>query len=135
MVTIPAAQLQLLQMQQVYQGPIPQSQELAGYKSIDPTYPDRIIKMAESHTAADVKTKNRKSWAEMVTPIIGQTYTLFLGFGGMGVCIYLANKGFTAQGIAAVAVGFAPMVINAISSLVHGNPKKEQPPVPVPPNS
>jgi uncharacterized membrane protein len=66
--------------QEVFQGPIPHYTDLGGYGSIDPSFPDRIVKMAESHVAADVKTKNRKSWAEMYIPLIAQILTFYLAY-------------------------------------------------------
>jgi uncharacterized membrane protein len=103
---------------------MPPPEILQGYRNIDPNFPDRIVTMTEAHVAADVKTKNRKSWSGLITPIIGQALTFLLGIGGIGACIFLAIRGYTAEGIAVIIGSFAPMILNAISGLSHGNKKE-----------
>jgi hypothetical protein len=75
------------------------------------------MRMAESHNAADIKTKNRISLSNLIVPIIGQTFTLLLGIGSILACIFLANNGYSAGAIAVIAGGFSPMVINAFKGL------------------
>jgi len=36
-----------------------------------PPIPERIMRMAEAHNAADVMTKNRISFSNLIVPIIG----------------------------------------------------------------
>ena len=43
----------------VYQGPIPPAVELDHYKQIDPTFPDRIMKMAENYNRSNTIIKTR----------------------------------------------------------------------------
>jgi len=43
--------------QEITQGPLPDPDILARYKNADPSFPERIMKMAEAHNAADVLTK------------------------------------------------------------------------------
>jgi len=42
--------------EEYYQGPLPDPNTLIMYKSTDPSFPERIMKMAEAHNAADVVT-------------------------------------------------------------------------------
>ena len=102
---------------QVTSGPIPDPDIMARYKIADPTFPERIMKMAEAHNAADVKIKNRISFANMAIPIIGQVFTVILACGGTAACIYLAIKGFSGPAIASITASYAPIVINALRNL------------------
>ena len=90
---------------------------LEQYKNADPSFPERIMKMAEDHNAADVVAKNRISFSNLIIPIIGQVFTLILGAGGILACIYLAKAGYTGAAIAAIAGSFSPIIIGAFKSL------------------
>ena len=105
------------EISETYIGPLPNPLFLEKYKNTDPSFPERIMKMAEAHNAADVTTKNRISLSHLITPIMGQVITFFLGAGGIFACIYLARAGYTGPSIAAVASAFSPIAIRAIRSI------------------
>jgi uncharacterized membrane protein len=105
--------IQTVQTSEVFHGPLPDPEMLERYKNADPSFPERIMRMAEAHNAADITTKNRISFSNLVVPIIGQVFTLVLGAGGIVSCVYLAKAGFTAGAITAIVGSFSPMVINA----------------------
>lgn len=105
------------QKYEIIQDPLPEPEMLERYKNAGPTFPERIMKIAEAHNSADIKTKNRISLSSLIVPIIGQVFTLALGAGGILACIYLARLGLTAPAIASVACGFSPIVINALRGL------------------
>ena len=109
----------ILQAQQ-HSGPLPPPETLDGYKKADISFPERIMKMAEAHNEADVRMKNRLSLANLVVPVIGQVFTVVLGVGGIGACVYLAKSGYSTAAIAAIAASFSPMVINALRNLRRG---------------
>ena len=90
---------------------------LERYKNAGEDFPERIMKMAEAHNSADIKTKNRISLSSLIVPIIGQIFTLLLGAGGIFACIYLAKLGYTGAAIAAITGGFSPIIINAFRGL------------------
>jgi uncharacterized membrane protein len=102
---------------ELFQGPLPEPETLEKYKNAGPSFPERIMCMAEAHNAADVKTKDRISLSNLIVPIIGQVFTLILGAGGIIACIYLAKAGFAGGAIAAIVGSFSPMVINALRGL------------------
>ena len=105
------------EISETFQGPLPDPEMLERYKNADPSFPERIMRMAEAHNAADIKTKNRISLSNLIIPIIGQVFTLLLGTGGILACIYLARSGYTGGAIAAIVSSFSPMVINAFKGL------------------
>ena len=105
------------EVSEIFQGPLPDPVMLERYKNADPSFPERIMRMAEAHNEADINTKNRISLSNLIIPIIGQVFTLLLGIGGILACIYLAKAGYTGGAIAAIVSSFSPMVINAFKGL------------------
>jgi len=108
---------ELEERRETFVGPLPDPIMLEGYKNADPSFPERIMKMAEGHNKADINTKNRISLSNLIVPIIGQVFTLLLGAGGIFACIYLAKQGYTGGAIAAIGGSFSPMIINAFRGL------------------
>ena len=106
---------------EIFQGPLPDPEMLERYKNADPSFPERIVKMAEKHNAADVEIKRSFSFSNTVIPIAGQVFTFLLGVGSLFTCIYLAEKGYASGAIAAIAAGFAPIIINAFKGLRHNS--------------
>ena len=115
--TSPSVILTHQEISETYQGPLPDPIMLERYKNADPSFPERIVCMAEAHNAADVRTKNRISLSNLLIPIIGQVFTLLLGAGGILACIYLAKSGYPEGAIAAIVGSFSPIIINAIKGL------------------
>ena len=95
---------------ELIQGPLPDPDMLERYKNADPSFPERIMRMAEAHNAADVITKGRISLSNLIIPVIGQVFTLILGAGGILACVYLAKAGYAGAAIAAVVSSFSPFV-------------------------
>jgi uncharacterized membrane protein len=108
------------EISEFFQGPLPDPEMLVRYKNADNSFPERIMRMAEAHNAADIVTKNRISLSNLIVPIIGQVFTLILGVSSIAACIYLALAGYTGAAIAAIAGGFSPMVISAFKNLRQG---------------
>ena len=106
---------------EIIQGPLPNPEILERYKNADPTFPERIMRMAEAHNAADIIAKNRISLSNLITPIIGQVFTLFLGAGSILSCVYLAISGYPGPAIAAIVSGFSPIIIGALRNLRRRN--------------
>jgi uncharacterized membrane protein len=109
--------IQEVRSEELYLGPLPEPETLEKYKLTDPSFPERIMKMAEAHNAADVRAKNRVSLVNLVVPIAGQVFTLLLGAGGILSCVFLSQAGFAGGAIASIVTSFSPMVISALRSL------------------
>ena len=87
------------------------------YKLIEPSFPDRIMRMTERYNDADIKTKNLISFSNLIIPIIGQMLTFVLGASGILACVYLATSGYTIAAIAAIISSFSPIIIRAFRNL------------------
>jgi len=105
------------EVNETFQGPLPDPVMLERYKNADPSFPERIMRMAEEHNTADVNTKNRISISNLIVPIIGQVFTFLLGAGGLLACILLTKAGYHEGAIAAIVGSFSPIIINAIKGL------------------
>jgi len=115
------------EISETFQGPLPDPIMLEKYGNADPSFPERIMLMAEGHNAADINTKNRISLANLFVPIIGQIFTFILGAGGILACLYLAKSGYTSGAIAVVAGSFSPIVINAFKGLRQSKKEIKKP--------
>jgi uncharacterized membrane protein len=100
-----------------YNGPIPPASELEQLKAVDPSFPDRVMRIAESHAAADVRKKDRFSLAGLVVPIIGQIASVLISCFGFGISILFAFKGIETGVIAAIIGGISPIIIAALANL------------------
>jgi uncharacterized membrane protein len=124
----PYKQLEQMEMSfsgEIYHGPLPDPEMLEKYKNADPSFPNRIVKMAENHNAADVGIKKGMTFSTTIIPVMGQLFTFLLGAGSLTVCVYLAQKGFTGGAIAAVVAGFAPIIINALKGFKQNDHSKQ----------
>jgi len=106
-------QLQALLGQEIFSGPLPPPVALKGYREISPDYPERLMKMAESHVAADV----HKKYKEPFNITLGQVFSFILGLSGFGLSALLALRGLEAGAIAAALGGIAPIIFAAIGNL------------------
>ena len=98
----------------MYQGPLPAPETLEKYKNACPSFPERVMKVAENHNSADVDIKKSISFSNTVIPILGQIFTFLLGAGSLLACVYLASIGLTGGAIAVVMFGFSPILLNAL---------------------
>jgi len=109
-----AAQSQdMLVSHQTYSGPLPEPGMLEQYKNADPSFPERIVRMAEDHNAADIITKKRFSLANLITPILGQVFAFLLGIAGIIAGAYLTMEGHPATGIVVIGSAFSPIIISS----------------------
>lgn len=97
----------------IYSGPIPPPQVLAGFKELMPDLPERIVKMAEIETEADVRRIDRESSSIGR----GQVFSFILGMTGFGLAAVFALKGMETGAIAAAIGGIAPIIVAAIGNL------------------
>jgi uncharacterized membrane protein len=106
-----------VEQHQLFSGPLPPPEMLKAYKGIDGNFPERMMKIAEKHAEADVRGKDRMSFATFVAPLVGQALSFFLGLTGLGLCAFLATKGLGSESIVAAIGGIAPIIVVALSNL------------------
>lgn len=105
------SQHQLVLQGQLYNGPIPHPDILKGFAEISPDYPERIMKMAEEHSKANIKEQNRTSLSNALAPIIGQFITLIIFLSGLTSGIILAVKGISYGAVSAIVAAIAPILV------------------------
>ena len=104
----------IIQRVQTFSGPLPHPELLNKYGEIKPDFPERIVRMAENHNAADIRTKDRFSFAMSFSAIAGTLFSFLLGLSGVGAGIWLARIGYSSASIAAIIGGIAPILIASL---------------------
>lgn len=113
---------------QMYKGPIPQASDLSEYASIDPSFPNRIIEMAEKEgehrrsiesklADLEVSTSQEELRIEKMGLIFGFLITLVCLISG----VFLITNGNNLAGLSTVISSLALL----IGSFLHSAKKKE----------
>ena len=103
--------------QELYSGPIPSPALMKGYAEIDPTFPDRILRMAEKSNDADIEDQHSIVRSDNFSRVFGQVLSFFLGCAGLFVAYRLARLNYASAAIITAALsGVAPILIVAIQS-------------------
>lgn len=113
-----------LQQLQFYQGDVPHPEILRKLAEIDPSFPERIFKIAEESSkerirASQAASENAKKLidGERSFKIRGQILTFILFFLVLGVTVLLAVLGMPGAAIATCLGGFATLGASAINGM------------------
>lgn len=93
---------ELIAEARMYQGPIPDPDILKGYADIDPSYPDRIIKMTESQVAHRHSIENKIVDGNIKTEKLGMIIAFIIVLVGFGVGTFLIYNEREASGMASI---------------------------------
>jgi uncharacterized membrane protein len=105
--------LQTLHTSELYQGPIPHPDILKKFGTVDPSYPERIMKMTEDNNKIEIRMRERDS----IMSFTGQIFSFALGLAGFGLSVVFVLKGLEAGAIAAAIGGVAPIIVAALGNL------------------
>lgn len=100
-----------------FSGPLPHPDVLVGYEKIDPTFPERIMKMAETNNDASIQHEKSLIEGSLKNERRGQWLAFFLGVLGLIVGVVLSLLGFSSAAIAAIIGSLAPILIASINSV------------------
>ena len=92
--------LENLKIEQHYRGPIPPASELEKLAQIDPTFPNRVMKMAENHNHANTKARE-------VLIKLGMWMIFVFFIASFSASVYFA---FIGNNIVAGVFGLPPLV-------------------------
>jgi uncharacterized membrane protein len=106
-----------IETQELYSGPIPHPDFLKKFGDVDPSFPERIMKMAEDNNKADVVMRNRFSRAGLIAPLLGQIFSFLISCIGFTTAILFGLKGIEAGAITATIGGIAPIIIAALTNI------------------
>jgi len=107
--TDPAELKQLTIASQYFQGPIPSPEILSNYSKADPTFPERVMKMAESEIKhrqemdkdalkADIEMTKIEVKTEAVATIIGQILGFLIAITAISAGVYTTLMGHPVTG-------------------------------------
>lgn len=95
---------------------------MKGYAELDPTFPDRILRMAEKSNDADIEDQHSIVRSDNFSRVFGQVLSFLLGCAGLFVAYRLAVLRYASAAIITAALsGVAPILIAAI----HSNDKRQ----------
>jgi len=77
---------------------------LRAYSEIDPSFPERIMKMTEANNRNEIRQG-----------LMGQIFSFILGLAGLGASVFLAMEGLTAGAITAALGGISPIILAIIA--------------------
>ena len=97
-----------------YSGPIPHPDILRGLGEVDPSFPERVMKMAEGHARTEDSVQLKITSTNTASIILGQVFSFLFGIGGIGACVYLALRGSVGG---AVVSGIAVIVQTVVAGL------------------
>ena len=100
-----------------FSGLLPHPDVLVGYEKIDPTFPERIMKMAEANNDASIQHEKSLIEGSLKNERRGQWLAFFLGVLGLIVGVVLSLLGFSSAAIAAIIGSLAPILIASINSV------------------
>ncbi|MFZ0168579.1 MAG: DUF2335 domain-containing protein [Candidatus Dormiibacterota bacterium] len=114
-------------------GPLPPYAELAGYESVKRGLADRIVKMAESYQALQVKVEEDKSNWIVESGRRGQRYALIVALAGFATAAYLGyvHQEAAAAVVAALDIGSivtAFLFGDQLPALLRRSPKDDSTP-------
>lgn len=112
--------IQELATYEKYESIIPHPDIFKGLSEVDPTFPERVMKMTEDNNKHEIRKDERNANHEL----IGQIFSFTLGIAGLGISAFLATKGLNAVAITAALSGITPIIIAVIANLGQKNPPK-----------
>lgn len=101
---------------ELYAGPLPHPDIMKGYAEVDPSIPERIMRMTEAYAAANIETQRRNSKTNFITSVFGQVFTLAISLCGIGAAVYFVHKGVESAAIASIFGGLSPIILAAVRS-------------------
>lgn len=114
-------------------GPLPEVDQLAGYGRLDPSFPERIMRMAEASTTDVSARDDRALNAEIGERRRGQTAAIVLAFSGLIASVVFASLGHYWIAAALISVPFV-LLVRALLGDVGRRRPGGQGESPAPPN-
>jgi uncharacterized membrane protein len=101
---------------QSHSGPLPPPGSLAAYGDIDPSFPNRIMTMAEQNAASARVTAERAQHYQLAEQIVGRAAGLIFALAAIIAAVVLALNG---QAVVAGVIGGAT-VVGVVTALIKG---------------
>lgn len=112
---------QEIMMAESHMGPLPHPSIMKQYGEIDPSYPERIMKMTEENNAASIRDNSRFLELSFKERARGQwlSFSLALIFLAVGlVALFVSNSPFA---VIPMVTGIIPIGIAAVEGMVNKN--------------
>ena len=113
-------------------GPLPPVDQLAGYGELDPSFPERIMRMAEASTTDASAREDAALAAEISERKWGQRSAIILAFTGIFAAVIFAALGHYAFAGVLVSVPFVLLVRALVGDAGRRGASPDAPPPPPP---
>jgi uncharacterized membrane protein len=104
-----------------YAGPVPHPLIFEGLKKVDPSFSERVMKMAEANNDAEIRIKEQKSkrkQQKIGLEARGQLFIFILALILIGVSVFLVLKGYGLIAIVPFLGGISPIITTVINNLM-----------------
>jgi uncharacterized membrane protein len=97
-----------------YSGPVPAAKEMKQYAEIDPSFPDRMMTMAEKQQDANIRIAERLSKSEAFSVPVVAILAIVLPWG---ICAFCVAKGYAFPAWVSGGAGFLTSAAQIIRSI------------------
>lgn len=102
-------------------GPLPHPSILADYAKVNPSFPERIMKMAEDNNRANIEHEELYLTEMLKIKKRGLTLSFTLGLLSLTAGVIFAFFNLSSVSITAILGGLAPILVASISSVKNSN--------------
>ena len=99
---------------ELHSGPVPMPSVMGGYRDIDPSFPGRILTMAEQNAATERKTQERAQVFQFTEAVLGKVFAVGFALAAMWIAFRCAQTGH--DQVASVLGGAT--IVGVVGSLV-----------------
>lgn len=109
-----------------HSGPLPPPDTLKGYAEIDPSFPERIMKMAEENNKANIRHEELIIRQVGSIKKLGTILSFIIGMAGLCGGIIFGILGFSGVAISSIIAGIAPVLIASINAVSSASKKNDE---------
>ncbi len=110
--------VQATKITESHRGPLPLPSHLKQYGEIDPSFPERIMKMAEANNNAAIEDSHKALDASVREVKRGQILSFVIAMTGLLVGSALVIFCKSSAGVATMLTGVSPILVSAIESIM-----------------
>ena len=107
-----------------HSGPLPHPDVLRGYSEIDPSFPERVMKMAEENNSASIKHEEKLIEGSLSNQRLGIILNFIICGFGLCVAALLGYAGMQFGAASAVICSLCPGIVSLIGNFVSGKKDK-----------
>lgn len=96
-------------------GPVPSSGEMAGYKNVDPSLPERIMDGVDEERRHRHAMEKRAVHTDALVSVLGTCAGTLFVLAALAIAVYALSEGFTGVAIVAIIGSLSPVAIALVN--------------------